>query len=163
MWQAFRNGSAYDLSTSETRSTILSAAPLGPGTDRARPGDRPAPAQRSARAARPRLVPELRGVQISGTLDLAGGTVTPYVELRRCRFENEVLLPEAHFTTLRLVDCSIPRLEAARVRTEGDLHLPRCRFESGIRLTDAQIGTDLLINQTTSTATGSAGRSPPTA
>ncbi|MEU2437338.1 Yip1 family protein, partial [Streptomyces rubradiris] len=51
------------------------------------------------------------------------------------------------FTTVRLVDCAVPRLEAARVHTEGDLHLPRCRFQSGIRLTDAQIGTDLLLNQ----------------
>ena len=41
----------------------------------------------------------------------------------------------------------MPRLEAARVHTEGDLHLPRCRFHRGIRLTDAHIGTDLLLNQ----------------
>ncbi|NEE37708.1 oxidoreductase, partial [Streptomyces sp. SID7982] len=59
----------------------------------------------------------------------------------------EVVLPECHFTTLRLVGCALPRLEAARLQTEGDLHLPRCRIDRGIRLTDAQIGTDLLINQ----------------
>ncbi len=58
-----------------------------------------------------------------------------------------MLLPEARFQTLRLVDCSVPRLEAARVHTEGDLHLPRCRFHNGVRLTDAHIGTDLLLNQ----------------
>ncbi|MCZ9343629.1 oxidoreductase, partial [Streptomyces sp. TRM76130] len=90
---------------------------------------------------------KLVGVRISGPMDLAGGTVAPYVELRRCRFEREVLLPEARFTTLRLVDCVVPRLEAARLHTEGDLHLPRCRFPGGVRLTDAQIGTDLLLNQ----------------
>ena len=73
--------------------------------------------------------------------------MVPYVEMRGCRFEREILLPEAHFTTVRLVDCSVPRLEAARVHTEGDLHLPRCRFHNGVRLTDAQIGTDLLMNQ----------------
>jgi hypothetical protein len=64
-----------------------------------------------------------------------------------CRFDGEVVLPEARFGTLRLVECAIPRLEAARLHTAGDLHLPRCRVERGIRLTDAQIGTDLLINQ----------------
>lgn len=48
---------------------------------------------------------------------------------------------------MRLVNCSVPRLEAARVHTEGDLHLPRCRFHNGVRLTDAHIGTDLLLNQ----------------
>ena len=46
-------------------------------------------------------------------------------------------------------DCAIPRLEAARLHTEGDLHLPRCPVERGIRLTDAHIGTDLLLNQST--------------
>ena len=33
------------------------------------------------------------------------------------------------------------------MHTEGDLHLPRCRFHNGVRLTDAHIGTDLLLNQ----------------
>ncbi|MFD8985285.1 oxidoreductase, partial [Streptomyces sp. NPDC059564] len=33
------------------------------------------------------------------------------------------------------------------MHTEGDLHLARCRVARGIRLTDAQIGTDLLISQ----------------
>lgn len=86
-------------------------------------------------------------MQISGTLDLAGGTVVPYMEMKGCRFEREILLPEARFTTARFVNCSVPRLEAARVHTEGDLHLPRCRFHNGVRLTDAHIGTDLLMNQ----------------
>lgn len=103
----------------------------------------------SGPAARPGRVCalKLRGVLITGTLKLAGGSISPYVELHGCRFENELLMPEAHFTTVRMVGCAIPRIEAARLRTEGDLHLPRCRVEHGIRLTDAQIGTDLLINQ----------------
>ncbi len=90
---------------------------------------------------------KLVGVRVTGALDLAGGQVTPYVELTGCRFDEEVRLPEARFTTVRMVDCAVPRLEAARVHTEGDLHLPRCRFRGGVRLTDAQIGTDLLLNQ----------------
>ncbi|MEV4443576.1 oxidoreductase, partial [Streptomyces sp. NPDC049577] len=90
---------------------------------------------------------KLNGVQITGTLDLSGGTVVPYVEMHNCRFEQQLMLPECSFTTLRLVGCAIPRLEAARLRTEGDLHLPRSVVQSGIRLTDAHIGTDLLLNQ----------------
>ncbi|MEV7086540.1 oxidoreductase [Streptomyces sp. NPDC093085] len=148
MWQSFRNGSTYDLSTSDP----LRNDPFSP---------RPWPMDRSVRArviallllSGPPALPgrvaalKLRGAQITGTLNLAGGTVAPYVELTRCRFENEVVLPESHFTTLRMVGCALPRLEAARLRTQGDLHLPRCRVERGIRLTDAQIGTDLLISQ----------------
>ncbi len=148
MWQAFQNGSRYDLTVGDH------------DLDDPHGGRRWGP-ERSVRARVVALLlldgppalrgrvsaVKLRGVQITGTLDVAGGTVTPYVELTGCRFENEVLLPESRFTTLRLVNCSIPRLEAARLRTEGDLHLPRCHVHRGIRLADAQIGTDLLLSQ----------------
>ncbi|MBO0514581.1 oxidoreductase [Streptomyces beijiangensis] len=148
MWQAFRNGSTYDLRTRD------------PSVDDPMSGHAWAP-ERTVRArvvallllsGPPALAGrvaalKLDGVQISGTLDLSGGTVTPYVELNNCRFENEVLLPECRFATVRMVGCAIPRLEAARLHTEGDLHLPRCRVPGGIRLTDAHIGTDLLISQ----------------
>ncbi|OKK19178.1 oxidoreductase [Streptomyces sp. CB00455] len=90
---------------------------------------------------------KLRGARITGQLDLSGGTVSPYVELQGCRFDSEIQLSEARVGTLRMIDCAIPRLEAARLHTEGDLHLPRCRVARGIRLTDAQIGTDLLVSQ----------------
>jgi hypothetical protein len=148
MWQAFRNGSVYDLRGGDARvDDPHGGHPWGPERSvRARIVawlllDGP-PAQ-SGRVASLKLT----GVRITDTLDLAGGTVVPYVELKGCRFEKEILLPEARFTTLRLVNCSVPRLEAARVQTEGDLHLPRCRFQGGVRLTDAHIGSDLLLNQ----------------
>lgn len=150
MWQAFRNGSVYDLSSGD-------AVVDDPH------GEHPWGPERSVRArivcwllldGPPALAGrvsslKLAGVRITGTLDLAGGTVTPYLEMRGCRFDEQVLLPEARLTTVRLVDCAVPRLEAARVHTEGDLHLPRCRFRNGVRLTDAHIGTDLLLNQAT--------------
>jgi hypothetical protein len=148
MWQAFRNGSVYDLRAGDTVvDDPHGGHPWGPErTVRARivcwlllDG----PPALAGRVSALKLV----GVQIEDTLDLAGGTVAPYVEMKACRFEKEIRLPEARFTTIRLVGCSVPRLEAARVHTEGDLHLPRCRFHNGVRLTDAQIGTDLLLNQ----------------
>ncbi|MGW2260875.1 oxidoreductase [Streptomyces sp. NPDC004749] len=148
MWQSFRNGSTYDLSTSDPLlDDPFSARPWG--TERSVRARVVALLLLSGPAALPGRVAalKLRGVQITGTLNLAGGTVAPYVELNECRFENEVVLPESRFTTLRIAGCALPRLEAARLHTEGDLHLPRCRVERGIRLTDAQIGTDLLISQ----------------
>jgi hypothetical protein len=148
MWQAFRNGSVYDLSSGDLAvDDPHGGHPWGPErTVRARVVawlllDGP-----PALAGRVSAL-KLAGVRIAGSLEVAGGTVAPYVELKDCRFEQDVLLPEARFTTLRLVNCSVPRLEAARVHTEGDLHLPRCRFRNGVRLTDAHIGTDLLLNQ----------------
>ncbi|MEU6868201.1 oxidoreductase [Streptomyces sp. NPDC046876] len=148
MWEAFRTGSVCDLSSR--------------AADHDDPhGDRVWGEGRSVRARTvallllhgPPPVPgrvaslKLRGVRITGRLDLSGGTVEPYVELQSCRFDSEVQLSETRFVTLRLVNCAIPRLDASRLHTEGDLHLPRCRVARGIRLTDAQIGTDLLISQ----------------
>ncbi|MEU3182796.1 oxidoreductase [Streptomyces sp. NPDC006923] len=148
MWHAFRNGGTYDLSTSDpVLDDPFSAPPWG--TERSVRARVIALLLLSGPPALPGRVAALKlsGVRITGTLNLAGGTINPYVELTDCLFENEVVLPESHFTTLRMVGCALPRLEAARLRTEGDLHLPRCRVERGIRLTDAQIGTDLLISQ----------------
>ncbi|MFI5618438.1 oxidoreductase [Streptomyces sp. NPDC051567] len=148
MWGAFRTGAVCDLSArAADRDDPHSGRAWGP--------------ERSVRAQvvallllhgplpLPGLVSslKLRGVRITGRLDLAGGTVAPYVELQACRFDREIQLSEARFGTLRLVNCAIPRLEAARLHTAGDLHLPRSRVARGIRLTDAQIGTDLLISQ----------------
>ncbi|MFJ2258368.1 oxidoreductase [Streptomyces sp. NPDC087844] len=148
MWQAFRDGSVYDLRAGDDDvDDPHGDRPWGPErTVRARIVCRlllNGPPALDGRVASLKLA----GVRIVDPLDLAGGTVEPYVEMKGCRFEKEILLPESRFTTLRLVDCAIPRLEAARLHTEGDLHLPRCRFHNGVRLTDAQIGTDLLLNQ----------------
>ncbi|MEU3553085.1 oxidoreductase [Streptomyces fragilis] len=148
MWLAFRDGSVYDLRHGDpVVDDPHGRHPWGPGrTVRARvvcwlllDG----PPALAGRVAALKLV----GVRVTGSLDLAGGTVQPYVEMADCRFDDEILLPEAKFTTVRLENCAIPRLEAARLHTEGDLHLPRCRFARGIRLTDARIGTDLLLSQ----------------
>ncbi len=148
MWQAFRNGSVYDLRSGDAMvDDPHGGHPWGPErTVRGRVVcwlllDGP-----PALAGRVSAL-KLTGLRIVGPLDLAGGTVVPYVEMNGCRFDEEVLLPEARLTTVRLVNCAVPRLEAARLHTEGDLHLPRCRFLRGIRLTDAHIGTDLLLNQ----------------
>ncbi|MGC5345984.1 oxidoreductase [Streptomyces sp. DT24] len=148
MWQSFQNGSTYDLRTHDPAQDDPFAPRIW-GHERSVAARVVARLLLSGPPARPGRVAalKLRGVRITGTLDLAGGRVAPYVELTGCRFEQEVVLPECHFTTLRMVGCAVPRLEAARLRTEGDLHLPRCRVERGIRLTDAQIGTDLLLNQ----------------
>jgi hypothetical protein len=150
MWRAFREGRTYDLRTGR------------PGEDD--PFTNPDwPAERSVRARAvaellldpPAPVPgrvaalKLAGVRITGCLALAGGTVTPYLQLDGCRFDEQVLLPECRAGSMRLVRCLIPRLEAARLQVTGDLHLPQCVIPGGMRLTDATIGTDLLLNQLT--------------
>ncbi|MGW0363438.1 oxidoreductase [Streptomyces sp. NPDC002990] len=148
MWSAYRTGSVCDLSA-------RAAGRDDPHDDGTWGAERAVRAEIVALLLLhgPPPVPgrvaslKLRGVRITGRLDVSGGTVAPYVELQACRFDGEIQLSEARFGTLRLVNCAIPRLDAARLHTEGDLHLPRCRVARGIRLTDAQIGTDLLISQ----------------
>jgi hypothetical protein len=150
LWGAFRRGEWCDLRTGIPERD-------DPAADRFWGADRTVRAETIARLLLdgPPPVPgrvscvKLSGAQISGELQLSGGNVVPYVELRDCRFEQVVMLSECQFTTVRLVHCAIPRLEAARLHTTGDLHLPQCTVEGGIRLTDAHIGTDLLLNQLT--------------
>src|SRR4051794_9113212 len=104
MWQAFRNGSVYDLRSGDaTGDDPHGGHPWGPERSvRARIVawlllDGPAALQGRVSSLK------LTGVQITDVLDLAGGTVVPYIEMKGCRFEKEILLPEAHFTTARLV------------------------------------------------------------
>ncbi|GGO81682.1 hypothetical protein GCM10012280_06530 [Wenjunlia tyrosinilytica] len=148
MWRAFRAGEVHDLRTGVPELD-------NPGTSRIWGPERTVRASAVARllldgppADSGRVCClKLSGARISGQLNLSGGTVAPYIELHNCQFEQQVLMPECSFTTLRMVRCAIPRIEAARLSTEGDLHLPQCTVPGGIRLTDAHIGTDLLLNQ----------------
>lgn len=150
MWQSFLNGSEYDLRSGEAELDDPN-------------GDHVWGPERTVRArviallllhGPPPLLGRVASLHVSGALitdvlDLSGGIIEPYFELRQCRFEEEVRMSEARMHTARLVDCYIPRLEAARLNTDGDLHLPRCSIPEGVKLTDATIGTDLMLNEAT--------------
>ncbi|MCF6525689.1 oxidoreductase [Streptomyces sp. JJ36] len=149
LWQAFRNGSELDLRTGEAELDDPDAEhEWGPErTVRARviarlllDGEATALPGRVASL-------HLTGAYVTGLLNLSGGTIEPYFELRGCRFEDELLMAETQLQTARLVGCRIPRLEAARAQIAGDLHLARSTIPDGVRLTDATIGTDLLLNE----------------
>ncbi|WP_329140656.1 oxidoreductase [Streptomyces sp. NBC_01476] len=150
MWRAFREGRTCDLRTGRPAEDDPLEGPAWPAarTVRARTVAQllldPPPAAPGRVAAL-----KLTGVRVSGRLSLAGGTVTPYVQLTDCRFDEQVLMQECRAGSMRLVRCLLPRLEAARLQVTGDLHLPQCVVTGGIRMTDAQIGTDLLLNQLT--------------
>ncbi|MEV4612886.1 oxidoreductase [Kitasatospora sp. NPDC049258] len=148
LWQAFRQGSVHDLRVGDREiDDAAGAAVWGPErTVRSEviarlllAGPEPAPGRVSSL--------KLNGALITGPLVLAGADIGHYIELHQCRFERKVLISEARAGTVRLISCLIPRLEASRLATEGDLHLARCHLPQGLRLTDAKIGTDLLLNQ----------------
>lgn len=158
MWRAFRGGRTCDLSP-RRQDGDGPAPPLGE-----EPPDGPGwPPERTVRAQAvaellinppPPLTGrvaalKLRGARISGRLMLAGAAIAPYVQLDDCRLDEDLMLPECTAASMRFVRCLIPRLEAARLQIGGDLHLPQCLIPGGMRLTDARIGTDLLLNQLT--------------
>ncbi|WSF37934.1 oxidoreductase [Streptomyces sp. NBC_01356] len=143
IWAAFRQGQVFD------------ARPDAQGADR------PPPAGLQVRAdvltrllvdgppALPGRVASLRlrGLQITGTLDLSGLEVNTYVELVECDFERPVILTGTRMVTLRLVGCVLPGLNAEGLRVLGDLQLPRCEFPNGLVLKNARVEIDLLLNQ----------------
>ncbi|MET7490385.1 oxidoreductase [Streptomyces sp. NPDC005538] len=145
MWMAFRMGSVYD------------------GRPDSRGGDHPPSARLRVRAEivawllldGPPPLPgrvsslKLRGLEITGVLDLSGAEVAAYVELVECDFTGPVELTASRMSTLRLVGCFLPTMHAEGVRVAGDLHLPRCTFHRGLVLKNAQVGGDLLLNQAT--------------
>ncbi|MBV6696269.1 oxidoreductase [Kitasatospora aureofaciens] len=149
LWEAFRQGNVFDCRCRDSdEDDPFGDAAWGP--DRTVRADVLARLLLAGPTAAPGRVSSLRmnGVNVTGALNLAGGRINQYVELYGCRFDHKILISEAEASTLRLVDCLIPRIEASRLNTTGDLHLARCRIPEGIRLTDAKIGTDLLLNQT---------------
>lgn len=150
LWEAFRQGRTLDLRTGDPRVDDPLAGPEW-GADRTVRGQVLAELLLDGPAAVPGRVTALKlaGVRVSGRLMLSGATVTPYVQLDDCRFDEQLMLQECRLGSMRLVRCLLPRVEAARLQVGGDLHLPQCRVTGGLRMTDAHIGTDLLLNQLT--------------
>jgi hypothetical protein len=148
MWHSFRAGRTCDLRTRDPEVDDPVAGPLWPAERTVRSLavaelllNPPPPVQGRVAALK------LAGVRISGRLMLSGGTIAPYLQMDECRFDEQLMLQECRAGSMRLVRCLIPRLDAARLQVTGDLHLPQCVVPGGIRLTDTQIGTDLLMNQ----------------
>ncbi|MFG3224995.1 oxidoreductase [Kitasatospora sp. NPDC048194] len=147
LWEAFRHGTVFDRRSGRSATDDpYGDVPWGP--ERTVSAAALAHLLLAGPAAAPGRVASLRmsGVAVTGSLNLAGGRIQQYVELHGCRFEHKVLISEAEASTIRMVDCLVPRIEASRLTTTGDLHLARCRIPEGLRLTDAKIGTDLLLN-----------------
>jgi hypothetical protein len=153
LWEAFRRGELYDLRCGDPERDD----PFGAGAEAGWGEERTVRAEVLAHLllAGPPPVPgrvaslKLTGARVTGHLTLAGGSVTTYVEITGCRFDAWVLLAECRCASLRVVRCAIPRLEARRLQTTGDLKLTQCRVPNGVRLADAAIGTDLGLRQLT--------------
>ncbi|MBQ1158929.1 oxidoreductase [Streptomyces sp. A73] len=146
LWQAYRNGSTYDLRTGDARDDDpFGAAPWGPErTVRARivarvllDGPPPLPGRAPAL--------KLQGCYITGHLNLSNSEITVPVELQECRLESPLLLVDCRAGLVILHRCWAPRVEATRLTVEGDLRLTRSELSRGMALAQANIGTDLSL------------------
>ncbi|MBO2445690.1 hypothetical protein J4573_01165 [Actinomadura barringtoniae] len=129
VWQAYPCGDLVDLSMEQDqtiRATVLAALLLGavPPQPGHSPGIR------------------LRGARITGRLDLGGATLGTGLDCGDCEFEEDIDLADATLRTLRIEQCTVPVLRAARMRVDGLLSLDGTRAHE-IRLEGAQVSGPL--------------------
>ncbi|KTC26556.1 hypothetical protein AO265_30925 [Pseudomonas sp. ABAC61] len=82
----------------------------------------------------------LKGAFITGTLNLIGTRVLPWLGLQRCRFEKELLLRDAILDrSFRLDTCELPGLNGARMIVNGSFFLCRSRLTGAVNISGAKI------------------------
>lgn len=89
---------------------------------------------------------QLTGVRITGSFDVAGGTVRWAVALRRCTFEQPIHLPHAATGSFRILDSTAPGLHASWARVGTHLQLDGSTIEGSIDLRGAHVGGELRLN-----------------
>jgi uncharacterized protein YjbI with pentapeptide repeats len=97
-----------------------------------------------------RLGVRLRGVHISGTLDLRAAKLLAPLDLWGCRLTCGPKLDDAHGSSIAVRDCHLGRggLDAARLDLDGTLDLSGTKFQGRVSLHDARIGADLVCSRT---------------
>ncbi|MFG2007381.1 hypothetical protein ACGFNU_50350 [Spirillospora sp. NPDC048911] len=133
LWDAFPRGEWVDLRSGDlertVRAEVVTALLLGAAGHE--PGRRPAV--------------RLRGAVVTGRLDLMGSTALWPLVCEHCRFENPLRFVEATTGTVRLVDCDVPSMNAARMNARGIVNLHRSRIGGGLRFDRATITGDIVL------------------
>ncbi len=89
----------------------------------------------------------LTGATITGQLDLTGLRTEVPLALVACAIAEPVVLAHARLGPVRLDGCVTARIEADRLRTDGDLALDGLRCTGGISLAYAEIGGLLSLQR----------------
>lgn len=98
-------------------------------------------------ASRPLRYVKLRGARITGSLNLAGATLTCPLWLQDCLIEEPINLDEATAPAIRMPGCHLPSLRADQLRTDRDLILNEGFTASGeIVLQGARVGGQLDLS-----------------
>lgn len=87
----------------------------------------------------------LRGVRITGHLNLEARALSCPLLLRDCRLEHPVDLDDVTASTIRLRRCHYPGFSAEQLRTSGNLELREIVSKGETNLSGAHIGGQLIL------------------
>ena len=91
----------------------------------------------------------LRGVRVTGRLDLMGATITYALVCEHCRFDEPIRLAEATTKTVRIVDSQLPGFNGARMRADGILNFHHSEVAAVLRVEGARISGELCLDDAT--------------
>ncbi len=89
----------------------------------------------------------VRGVRITGKLNLKYAVVEHAIRLRGCWFERKPLIYGAQLRALVLSDSALPGLTATSVSIDVALRLPCCKISGPVRLAGARIAGGLFLQK----------------
>jgi hypothetical protein len=99
----------------------------------------------------PRIGVRLRGAYITGTVDFSHADVQVPLSFIVCHFAEGLDLTEAHISSLWILRCAVPRLDAAELDSDHSLHFDYSRL-GPVVLADARIRGGLYLTGATLTS-----------
>lgn len=153
LWAAWARGAWVDLRAGGAAADDLAAAASW-GTGRAIRAEVIRAlllgAQDGERGAAPAV--RLRGVRVTGRVDLMGATAACPLVCEYCSFDEEPRFVEAATKTVRIVRSRLPGLNGTRMRLDGIMDLEASQFSGLLRLDQAKITGQLAVRAATITA-----------
>ncbi|WP_419993560.1 oxidoreductase [Streptomyces boninensis] len=89
----------------------------------------------------------LHGARIVGELDLSGAETPHLISFSRCSFAAPVTLHGAGTSSIRLLRCEVPGIEAHLLRIEGTLNLTGSVIDGRVGLNNARISGQLHLSE----------------
>jgi len=88
---------------------------------------------------------QVRGIHITGILDLRYTRISCPIVMHNCHFANAVSLEGARCTVLVLEQCSLPRLDAENIEIDGDFRLNHLKAYGKVNIRGAALRHDLHL------------------
>jgi hypothetical protein len=160
-----RRPESPELDLTEPERRLWAAYPTGGRVDVGDAADRTVRAEVIAQlllgacAPKPGCVPavRLRGAQVTGCLDISGGTVGCELRLERCELTEVPDFSNALARQVRLSECTMPGFDGGGLRTDGYLSLSGSVITGQVKLVRARLTGGFRMNGTKITNTGDWG------